>query len=164
MDILDEIETAIPALRRYAHALEPDRDAADDLVQDTLERALARRAQWRGDGSVRAWLFCILQNRYRDTRRRPGPRLVPVDDLVAEPARPGAQEGQMALREVHAAMGRLPADQRAALLLVALEGLSFEEAAQVLGLPRGTLMSRLARARAALRGLTGRDEPRKVTR
>ncbi|MDE3121950.1 MAG: sigma-70 family RNA polymerase sigma factor [Paracoccaceae bacterium] len=164
MDILDEIETAIPALRRYAHALERDRDAADDLVQDTLERALSRRAQWRGEGSVRAWLFGILQNRYRDTLRRAGPRLVTVEDLATEPARPGAQEGQMALREVHDAMGRLPADQRAALLLVALEGMSFDEAARVLGLPRGTLMSRLARARAALRGLTGRDEPRKVTR
>ena len=79
-----------------------------------------------------------------------------VQDLPAEPAHPGGQEAHLALAEVHAAMGRLPADQRSALLLVALEGCSFDEAAHLLAIPKGTLMSRIARARATLRILTGR--------
>jgi RNA polymerase sigma-70 factor (ECF subfamily) len=141
-----------------------DRDAAEDLVQDCLERALARRPQWRREAPVKAWMFRILLNRHRDLLRRAPPQLVAVEQ-IAEPARPGGQEGHLALREVHEATGRLPADQRAALLLVALEGMSFEEAAPLLAIPRGTLMSRLARARAALRQMTGRDEkPRRATR
>lgn len=160
MSILHEIEAAIPALRRYAHALVRDRDRADDLVQDCLERAIARRHDWRGEGGVQAWLFRILLNRHRDLLRgQPAGHLVAVEDLPAEPAQPGGQDGHMALREVHEAMGRLPADQRAALLLVAVEGRSFDQAADLLGIPRGTLMSRLARARASLRALTGRSGP-----
>ena len=160
MTPLDEIEAAIPALRRYARALVHDRAEADDLVQDCLERALARLGDWRGDGPLRAWLYRILLNRHRDLLRaapRPG-HLVPVDGLAVEPAQPGGQEGHMALAEVRAALARLPPDQRRALLLVALEGFSFDEAAVALEIPRGTLMSRLARARATLRSLTGRDD------
>lgn len=164
MEVLEEIEAAIPSLRRYAHALVHDRDAAEDLVQDTLERAIARRGQWRRDGPVKGWLFRILLNRYRDLLRRARPRLVAVDALVAEPAQAGGQEGHLALREVHAAIGRLPPDQRAALLLVALEGMSFEQAAKLLDVPVGTLMSRLARARATLRSLTGREDKKRATR
>lgn len=87
MTILDEIEAAIPALRRYAHALTRDRDQADDLVQDTLERAIARRESWRGDGAVQGWLFRILLNRWRDLQRSPGaPRhLVPIEELPDQP-------------------------------------------------------------------------------
>ncbi|MFC2968532.1 sigma-70 family RNA polymerase sigma factor [Acidimangrovimonas pyrenivorans] len=159
MKILDEIEAAIPALRRYAGALVRDRDAADDLVQDCLERAVARRGDWRGQGPVRAWLFRILLNRHRDLRRaapRPG-HLVPVEGLFPEPSAPPPQDGHLALTEVRAAMERLPEEQRQALLLVVLEGLSFEAAAEALEIPKGTLMSRLARARANLRALTGRE-------
>ncbi|MBI1172454.1 sigma-70 family RNA polymerase sigma factor [bacterium] len=157
MTVLDEIETCIPALRRYAHALLRDREGAEDLVQDCLERAVARRTLWRGDGPVRAWLFRILLNRFRDVRRSAEGRaqLVPLDATV-EPARSGGQEAHLDLREVHAAMGRLPFDQRAALLLVALEGMSLAEAARVLDIPEGTLTSRLARARETLRRMTGR--------
>ncbi|HBM61805.1 MAG TPA: RNA polymerase subunit sigma [Citreicella sp.] len=158
MKVLDEIEAAIPALRRYARALMRDRDRADDLVQDCLERAVASRHLWRGDGPVQAWLFRILINRYRDLQRRsplPG-HLVAIEDLVSEPAQCGGQEGALALREVQEAIARLPVDQREALLIVALEGRSFEEAASLLDIPKGTLMSRLARARATLRVLTGR--------
>lgn len=157
MPILPEIEAAIPALRRYARALLRDADRADDLVQDCLERAIARRHDWRGDGPVQGWLFRILINRHRDLMRAAPGHLVAVDDLP-ELATPGAQDGHMALAEVHRAMGRLPPDQRAALLLVAVEGRSFDQAADLLGIPRGTLMSRLARARASLRQLTGRDD------
>ncbi|MGV8989629.1 MAG: sigma-70 family RNA polymerase sigma factor [Cypionkella sp.] len=160
MTLLDEIESCIPALRRYAHALLRDREGAEDLVQDCLERALARRSHWRGDGPVRAWLFRILLNRFRDVRRSAAGRahLVSLDGTV-EPMRAGGQEAHIALREVHDAMGRLPFDQRAALLLVALEGMNLAEAARVLEIPEGTLASRLGRARAALRSMTGRDNP-----
>ena len=145
-------------MRRYAHALLRDREGADDLVQDCLERALAHRRHWRGDGPVRAWLFRILLNRFRDGRRSAAGRAHPVSlDLMAQPVQSGGQEAHLALREVHDAMGRLPLDQRAALLLVALEGMTLAEAAQVLEIPEGTLASRLARARAGLRALTGRD-------
>lgn len=164
MTVLDEIESNIPALRRYAFAMLRDREAADDLVQDCLERALARRNHWRGDGPVRAWLFRILLNRFRDDRRRASARayLVPLDATV-EPMRSGDQEDHLALREVHAAIDRLPDDQRAALLLVALEGMSLAEAARALDIPEGTLTSRLGRARTALRAMTGRANADRVT-
>jgi RNA polymerase sigma-70 factor, ECF subfamily len=163
MTVLDQIEAAIPALRRYAHALVRDRARADDLVQDCLERAVAKRHMWRGDGPVQAWLFRIMMNRHRDLVRaapRPG-HLVAVQDLAFEPAQTGGQEAHLDLADVHAAMGRLPPDQRAALLMVALEGRTFDEAAESLAIPKGTLMSRIARARATLRVLTGRatDDP-----
>ena len=160
MPILDEIEAAIPALRRYALALSRDRDLADDLVQDCLERALKSRQSWRRDGPVQAWMFRILQNLFRDEmRRRPRrPHLVPVEDVTSSAiGQSGGQEDHLALQAVHDAMGRLPEDQRAALLLVAVEGMTYDQAAKVLSIPRGTLMSRLARARATLRLMTGRS-------
>jgi len=167
MTVLDEIEAAIPSLRRYAHALLRDRDGADDLVQDCLERALARRHRWRGEAPVRVWMFTILVNRFRDDRRAAARRadLVVLDGAAeAAAASPGGQESHLALAEVHAAMGRLPADQRAALLLVAVEGLRLAEAARVLAIPEGTLVSRLGRARAALRAMTGAGGPRPLAR
>lgn len=168
MTLLDEIEAAIPALRRYAVALVRDREAAEDLVQDCLERALSRRHLWRGSGSIRAWLFRILLNLRRDGARRSGrAALVLIEAPDAEAAQAGGQEAHLALAELHRAIGRLPEDQRAALLLVALEGLSLAEAASALAIPEGTLVSRLGRARAALRAMTGRDgraETRSVTR
>lgn len=158
MTDLDKIEAQIPALRRYAHALMRDSEAGDDLVQDCLERAVAKLHQRRPDGALRAWLFRILINRHRDLvrRTRGSGHLVAVDDLPKELSRPANQEAHMALRETEAAIARLPEDQRRALLLVALEGATFDEAARILDIPRGTLMSRLARARASLRTLTGR--------
>jgi RNA polymerase sigma-70 factor (ECF subfamily) len=159
---LDEIEAAIPALRRYALALVRDRDAADDLVQDCLERVIERRHLWRGEGPLRSWMFRILLNLVRDEYRHRQVRahlaVVPDGRQAAEAlsGEPGGQEVHMALVEVHAAMGRLPEEQRAALLLVALEGMRLAEAADVLGVPEGTLVSRLGRARAALRRMTGR--------
>lgn len=159
MATLSEIEHLIPDLRRYAHALTRDRDAGDDLVQDCLERAVAQLHHQKGDGAVRAWLFRILINRHRDlTRRnRRAGHLVPVDDLGLEPARAASQDHHMALRETEAAIARLPEDQRCALLLVALQGATVDEAAQALDIPKGTLLSRLARARASLRQMTGRE-------
>lgn len=157
MSVLDEIEASIPALRRYARGLTRDRDAADDLVQDCLERAVAKRHLWRRDGPVLHWLYRIMTNRHRDGLRRAGPQLVAIDSLAEPPSQPGGQEARLDLRALQDAMMRLPADQRRALLLVAVEGLSFDEAARVLDIPKGTLMSRLARARASLRDMTGRN-------
>lgn len=156
MGVLDEIEAVIPRLRRAARVLTRDRAAADDLVQDCLERALARRHRWRGEGPVGAWMWKIMLNLHRDGLRRDAAHLVVVTGLPPAQAAGGGAEDRLALAEVEAAMARLPADQRQALVLVAVEGMSLAEAAGILGLPEGTLVSRLGRARAALRAMTGR--------
>ena len=160
---LDEIEDCVPALRRYARALTGDADVADDLVQDCLERAIRKSRLWHPTGPLRAWLFKILVNVYRNDlrrrRRRPDP--IPLDTMSAEPHAAAAQDGRLALAETARALQYLTDDQREALLLVGLEGLSYRDAAHVLGIPVGTLMSRLGRARAALKDLTDRaGEPR----
>ena len=159
----DEIEGCVPALRRYARALTRDADRADDLVQDCIERAIRKRRLWSPTGPLRAWLFKILLNLYRNelrNRRRRGDQ-IPLDGLVAEPAIPAPQPGRIALNEIARAIEKLPLEQREALLLVVLEGTSYSDAARILGIPDGTLMSRLSRARAALRGMTGfHEEPR----
>ena len=160
--LLDEIEGHVPALRRYARALTHDTDLADDLVQDSLERAIRKRDLWRPSGSLRAWLFRILLNVYRNdlrTRRRIH-AVTPLGAPRAEAGVPAAQHTRLALAETARAMQALPNEQREALLLVAVEGMSYAEAAAVLDIPSGTLMSRLARARAALRRATEEGPPR----
>lgn len=160
---LDEIEESVPALRRYARALTRNADRADDLVQDCIERAIRKQGLWKPTGPLKGWLFRILLNLYRNelrTSRRRGDH-VPVDTLLVEPSVAPAQPGRIALSEMARAIDTLAAEQREALLLVVLEGMSYAEAAEVIGIPIGTLMSRLGRARAALRVLTGSgDEPR----
>lgn len=162
MDFLDEIEASVPALRRYARALTRNPDRADDLVQDCLERAIRKRNLFSPTGPVQAWLFRILLNIWRNDlrfERRRGDQ-IPIDSM-AEPSVAPAQPGRIALSEMSRAIDRLPDDQREALLLVVLEGLSYHDAAGILGIPDGTLMSRLSRARLALRTLTGSgEEPR----
>jgi len=156
VDILHEIEAAVPALRRYARALTRDTDRADDLVQDCLERALAKRGLFRPRGPVRAWLFTILVNLHRNSLRGARRRGEVVDiDAVPEPSVPPPQLGHLALAELDRAIGTLPLEQKEALLLVTLEGLAYGEAATILDIPLGTLMSRLGRARATLKTLTG---------
>ena len=163
MQFLDEIETSVPALRRYARALTRNTDRADDLVQDCIERAIRKQALWKPTGSLQSWLFRILLNLYRNDLRR-GRRIgdhTPLDQLLVEPSVAPAQPGRIALAEMARAIDTLGAEQREALLLVVLEGMSYAEAADVLAIPIGTLMSRLGRARAALRSLTGTgEEPR----
>jgi RNA polymerase sigma-70 factor (ECF subfamily) len=163
VDFLDEIEATVPALRRYARALTRNADRADDLVQDCLERAIRKRSLFAPTSTLQAWLFRILINLWRNDlrfERRRGDH-VPIDSLVSEPSVAAPQPGRIALAEMSRAIDRLPDDQREALLLVVLEGLSYQDAASVLGIPAGTLMSRLGRARAALRTLTGSgEEPR----
>ena len=163
MDFLDEIESCVPALRRYARALTRNADRADDLVQDCLERAIRKRGLFAPTGPLQAWLFRILVNLWRNnarSERRRGEH-VSIDNLVAEPSVAPAQPGRIALGEMSRAIDRLPNEQRETLLLVVLEGVSYEEAAKILEIPIGTVMSRLSRARAALRQLTGSgEEPR----
>jgi RNA polymerase sigma-70 factor (ECF subfamily) len=160
--VLDEIEACVPSLRRYARALTHDADLADDLVQDCLERAIRKQSLWRPTGPVKAWLFRILLNIYRNDlrRNRRAPVAVSIDMMTSEPHTQPQQPGRMALAETARAMQLLPAEQREALLLVTLEGLSYSEAAQVLSIPIGTLMSRIGRARAALRAFTEDPLPR----
>ena len=155
-DFLDQLETCVPALRRYARALTRNADLADDLVQDCLERAISRRGLFRPSGPVRAWLFTILLNLYRNALRASHRRGETVDiDMVPELSTPAPQPGHIALAEMARAIDTLPLEQKEALLLVTLEGLAYKEAADILDVPLGTLMSRLGRARAALRLATG---------
>ncbi|MBL8472375.1 MAG: sigma-70 family RNA polymerase sigma factor [Rhodocyclaceae bacterium] len=147
----------LPRLRRYARALTGDRYAADDLVQDTLERALSRWALLRPGSQPVLWLLTIMHNLFENQRREAW-RQVDAEQALAElAARPEQCDG-LVLADLARALYRLPEEQRAVLLLVALEDLSYAETAQVLGIPVGTVMSRLARAHTRLaRILDGED-------
>ncbi len=150
---MEQLERWVPNLRRYARALTRDVEQADDLVQDCLERALSRRHLWKEGGNTRAWLFTIMHNIHaNDTRRaasRPG--VVPLDDGDGRHAGPPPQMARVVGIELGKALDSLPADQRQVILLVALEGMSYGEVAETLGMPAGTVMSRLSRGRARLR-------------
>lgn len=148
------IAREIPRLRRYAAALADSPEAADDLVQDCLERAIRKRGQWKREGSIRGWLYRILYTTFlnQSGRRRRRRDEVPIDD-VAGPTVPARQEAQVICSDIAAAMRRLPAEQRAAIALTALEGMSYEEAARVLRVPIGTVRSRLFRGRERLNAL-----------
>ncbi len=157
------LEAEAPGLRRFARALAPDADAAADLVQDTMAQALHAWDQWRGDGPLRAWLFTIMRN----LNRRSAARAARWRAIAAPDRDPDALEDAIEARipappavdpvylgEVGRAVAELPDDQRAVLALVAVEGFSYQEAADALGVPIGTVMSRLSRARERLRART----------
>ena len=141
----------LPRLRRYARALVGDRAAADDLVQDTLERAWTRVAQWRPGSDLRAWLFAIMHNLRIDQLRRPTIPITSLDEVDVDLPIRATQADRIELNELGAALGQLPEEQRAVVLLVALEDMSYGEVAATLGIPIGTVMSRLARGRDRLR-------------
>ena len=148
------IEAQIPGLRRFATALlRGDRERADDLVQDTLERALSRWHLRRVDGNLRGWLYTILYNRFLTDQQRLRRRGLhgTLTDETEIPGVAGGQDSALAHRDLMRAFSALPQEQRSVLLLIAVEDLSYEEAAQVLGVPIGTVMSRLSRARERLR-------------
>src|ERR1700749_661256 len=152
-DMAHLIEPVIPALRRYARTFVRDVGAADDLVQDTLERAISRWHQRRSVGDARTWLFTILHNLAVNHLRRGARRgrEVPLDDAgESDVAVPSTQEDALRRDDILGAVGQLPDDQRSVLLLVTLEDVSYAEAARILDIPIGTVMSRLARARAGL--------------
>lgn len=158
--ILTQIEGCIPALRRYASALLRSRDNADDLVHDTLVRALDKLHTRRDDADVRAWLFTIMHNLFvsQMRRRRIRPDTEVLDETQEVPAGPHlAQEDRLQWRDLLRALDRLPEEQRSVILLVSVEDLSYAQAAAVLGVPVGTVMSRLARGRERLRQLTDND-------
>lgn len=149
----------LPHLRRYARAMLDDRAAADDLVQDTLERAWSRLSQWRAGTDMRAWMFGIMHNLRVDQLRRPTLSTLPLDAGDVElPARP-TQSDHLDVRDIAVALSRLPEEQREVLLLVALEDMSYAEIAAVLDIPVGTVMSRLARGRERLRLLMDGRHP-----
>jgi RNA polymerase sigma-70 factor, ECF subfamily len=150
---IDLIEAEIPRLRRYARYLAREADRADDLVQECLTRAIAKVDSWTPGTNLRAWLFVILRNCHINEVRR-GQRTVLIGetgtdyDIVPTPA---GQEAHINLLEVRDAYLNLSEEHREVLLLVAIEGLQYEEAAEILRIPVGTIRSRLSRARQALR-------------
>lgn len=150
------IAREIPHLRRYALALRSDPDAADDLVQDCLERALRKRHLWQRRGSMRSWLFRILYTVFLNTQKkqRRDQQAVPLDAIAFTLAASPSQDVYVECREMAKALSQLPEQQYAAIILIALEGFSYDEAAWILGIPIGTLRSRLYRGREALRMLS----------
>ena len=154
MDEAQRLVDLIPRLRRYARALVGERAGADDLVQDTLERAWTKLHLYRRGTDLRAWLFTIMHNLHVNARIRTGrsPEIAGAPQADGGEAAP-AQGGGLLLRDLERALGELPEEQRTVVLLVGLEGLSYRDAADVLGVPVGTVMSRLARGRERLRRL-----------
>ena len=150
MNEAERLVELIPRLRRYARALVGDRASADDLVQDTLERAWAKLHLYRRGTDLRAWLFTVMHNvhvnKVRATRVTDT-----LDDELPELAQRASQGDTLLLRDLDRAIARLPSEQRAVLLLVTLEEMSYEEVAHALDIPTGTVMSRLSRAREKLR-------------
>jgi RNA polymerase sigma-70 factor (ECF subfamily) len=150
-----DVEAMIPALRRYARALTRDADIADDLVQDTLVRALRSEKLFHG-GDLRSWLYTILTNLNRNRRRALARRPV-LTQLTDAPQDAGGTEAEG--RDIEQALATLVDDQRAVLLLVVLEGLSYREVAEIQAVPIGTVMSRLARARAHVKACLEGERP-----
>src|SRR5690348_5398101 len=152
MDEAKRLVELIPRLRRYARALVGERASADDLVQDTLERAWAKLHLYRRGTDLRAWLFTVMHNVHVNRVRATRP-VDPLEDEMPELAQRGTQPDALLVRDLDRAIARLPADQRGVLLLVTLEEMSYEEVARTLGIPIGTVMSRLSRAREKLRAM-----------
>jgi RNA polymerase sigma factor (sigma-70 family) len=151
-DFETRVQELIPRLRRYARALTGDRGTADDLVQDTLERAWSKLHLWRHGSDLRAWLFTIMHNVHvNQIRSRSSASLVPLDDEIADAPVRATQSDMLEVRDIDAALHRLPIEQREVVLLIALERMSYDETARSLRIPIGTVMSRLARARERLR-------------
>jgi RNA polymerase sigma-70 factor, ECF subfamily len=154
------LEAQLPRLRRYARALTRDPSRADDLIQDTLVRALAKQHLYQDGTNLRAWLFTVMHNQHvNDIRRnvQEGNSL-DVDTVAAHLVAVTNPTASRQLRELDEAIGKLAMEQRQVILLIGLEGMSYEEAAAILKLPIGTVRSRLSRGRDALRRLMGMEE------
>lgn len=163
MALIDELEPLIPALRRYASAMVRNRELADDLVQDCLEKAISHWDARRRNEDTRQWVFAIAHNLIinklrQDARRGLHIDIADVDESAL--AAPAAQEHRVRHGELMQALAALPEDQRSVILLVSVEDLSYAEAAKALDIPIGTVMSRLARGRERLqRALDGVQPP-----
>lgn len=159
----------LPRLRRFAFSLTGSRDQADDLVQETCARALARVDQWQPGTRLDSWMFRIAQNIWLDRLRADRVRNESVEldagaDVIGSDGRI-VTESALTLSAVNAGIAKLPPDQRVLVSLVCVDGVSYKEAAQILDVPIGTVMSRLARARASLHAaLFGEETPRKEAR
>jgi RNA polymerase sigma factor (sigma-70 family) len=151
------MEAEIPRLRRYARALTRNERTADDLVQDCLVRALSKQHLWVEGTELRAWLFTIMHNQYVNSVRRAVRRGSEVEVSDTEPSltRAANQDRRLELRDLNRALALLPEEQRTVILLIGLEGMAYEAVAEVVGIPVGTVRSRLARGREALRKLMG---------
>ncbi len=158
MNEAERLVELIPRLRRYARALTGERAAADDLVQDTLERAWAKLHLYRRGTDLRAWLFTVMHNVHVNKLRAQRP-VEALDEEALEISQRAEQGESLVVRDLDRALAVLPEEQRAVLLLVALEDMSYEEAAKTLGIPIGTVMSRLSRARDRLRALLAGEQP-----
>ena len=147
----DELVAIIPSLRAFARSLCGDRDLADDMAQDTLTKAWSARTSYQPDTNFRAWMFRILRNNYYSVYKR-NSRMVAWDPEIAERLLVAApeQEHQIHVNDVAAALQRLPAEQREVLIMVGASGVSYEDAAAIMGCAIGTIKSRVARGRAAL--------------
>jgi RNA polymerase sigma-70 factor (ECF subfamily) len=158
--ILELVEAEIPRLRRFARYLTRDIDRADDLVQECLTRAVAKIDSWKPGTNLRAWLFVILRNCHINELRR-GQRMSALGEMSTDydvVPTPASQEAHISLLEVRDAYLNLSEEHREVLLLVAIEGLQYEEAAAILDVAVGTIRSRLSRARQALRDVLESDE------
>ena len=163
MDRKAAIAQELPRLRRYARALLRDASEADDLVQDCVARALEKIGQWREGDNPRRWLFAIMHNLFIDhgRARRRQTQMAQVTALApGEAYEPPRQLDRLIFAEIMDALQALPEERREVLILIGVEGLSYRDAASVLGVPVGTLMSRLGRGRAQLRALLGESAPR----
>ncbi len=157
----EQIVSLLPRLRRFARSLTRNAHDADDIVQIAVERALTRMAQFRNDARLDSWMFKIIRNAWIDEIRSRARRaeIFLADDTAAGGVA-AAVDNQTDSQAIHAAMSRLPEEQRLAVSLVLIEGLSYKEAAAVLEIPVGTLTSRLARARDALQAMLRTSEGR----
>ena len=160
--VIDELHSHILSLRRYAYVLCRNHADADDLVQETLTKAIAAAHTYRSGNNLRSWLFGILHNTFISERRQFARRVRAakfLDTMLQEPSAPPSQEEQVEVQHTLRLLSRLTPNQQSALTLIALEGLSYEEAAKILDIPIGTLMSRLARGRERLRRMQGDGGP-----
>ncbi|CAB3959426.1 RNA polymerase sigma factor [Achromobacter insolitus] len=160
------ILACIPSLRRYARGLTGDPHRADDLVQDTLERAWSRYSRWQRRGELRAWMFGIMHNHFIDGVRASSRQAeqTALGELPDAPVR-ATQTDHLEVRDLDRCLQALPAEQREVLLLICVEDLSYQETARILDVPMGTVMSRLSRAREKLGALMqARDTVSKLHR
>lgn len=154
MGLAERLHENVDGLRRYALVLTRNADDAEDLVQETLTKAIAAAHTWQPGTELRPWLFRILHNTHVSGLRKARVRAAAAPDLP-EPVAPEHQLASIELRQVLEVLDSLPEAQRRPIVLVALEDMSYAEAARSLDVPLGTFMSRLGRGRAALRRLLG---------
>jgi len=159
-DFQDLLEPLIPRLRRYARALTRDAQRADDLVQDTLLRGLIKQDRWEPGTNLRAWLFTLMHNQYVNDVRRASRETgtIDIDDVSSSLVATTDPTASRQLHELERALGQLATEQREVILLVGLEGFSYEDAAGILAVPVGTIRSRLSRGRESLRREFGMED------